>query len=303
MKTTGRVIRRWVCVAGGVWAASEVLNQLRIGGSAGERAGAAAFVAAVFTAVVVLVPMPLQKLLGRAVARNQRRMADEPDWGSSDWEFFAPMRRHFFHVGVGMVLSLVVLTVLGPVGLWAGAELGARLGLDVELADGLRALVTVALVVAAVDTLLLLVLALPTKRGRAAALRSLLGYVLCSAGLALAVVWLDAVEVSDPRWLTLAVVGALFHLRFSLTLSLPVPGLASLVLVAVNALVLWLIAWFTGLLQVDGFWPLVGTVALMWAAEWPSRLAAAAAEARTNPPQPPHDPFWHEHHMPQSPLY
>ncbi|MFC5954378.1 hypothetical protein ACFP51_07725 [Streptomyces pratens] len=76
-----------------------------------------------------------------------------------------------------------------------------------------------------------------------------------------------------------------------------------MILVSVNALVLWLIVRLTGLLHVDGFWPLVGTVALMWAAEWPSRLAKAVAEARANPPQPPHDPFWPEHHMPQTPLF
>ncbi|MEF9905834.1 hypothetical protein [Streptomyces sp. P9-A2] len=303
MKTTGRVIGKWGCAAVGVWVASEVVGQLRVGGTVGERVGSVVALAAVFTAVVTLVPMPLMRMLGRAVVRNQRRMGEEPDWGGSDWEFFAPLRRHAVLVGLGMVLSAVVLTVVGPAGLWAGVELGAGLGLDVEFGGGLKALVTAGLAVAAVETVLLLVLAVPVKRRRPGALRSLINCLLCLAGLALAVVWLDGVEATGTQWLTLAVVAALFHLRFSLTLTLPVPGVASLILVSVNALVLWLIVWLTGLLHVDGFWPLVGTVALMWAAEWPSRLAKAAAEARANPPQPPHDPFWPEHHIPQTPLY
>ncbi|MDX2932849.1 hypothetical protein [Streptomyces ipomoeae] len=304
MKTTGRIIGKLGCAAVGVWVASEVVGQLRVGGTVGERVGSVVVLAAVFTAVVMLVPMPLGRMLGRAVVRNQRRMAEEPDWDSSDGEFFAPLRRHFAHLGLGMVLSAVVLTAVGPAGLWAGVELGAKLGLNVELDGGLKALVTAGLVVAAVETVLLLVLAVPVKHRRPGALRSLTGYLLCLAGLALAVAWLDRVEATGTQWLTLAVVAALFHLRFRLTLTLPVPGAASLILVSVNALVLWLIVWLTGLLHVDGFWPLVGTVALMWAAEWPSRLAQAAAEARANPPRPPHDPFWPEHHMPpQTPLY
>ncbi|MFF5970068.1 hypothetical protein ACFY7C_00930 [Streptomyces sp. NPDC012769] len=303
MKTTGRVLRKLLSVTGGVWVASEVVDGLRVGGTGGERAGTVVVLAAVFTAVVMLVPWPLTRMLGRAVARNQRRMAEEPDWNSSDWEFFAPMRRHFLYVGLGMVLSAVVLTVVGPAGLWAGAELGAGLGLDVELGSGLKTLVTAGLVVAAVDTVLLLVLAVPLKRHRPGALRSLAGFLLCLTGLALAVAWLDDVEATGTRWLTLAVVAALFHMRFQLTLTLPVPGVASLILVSVNALSLWLIVWLTGLLHIDGFWPLVGTVAVMWAAEWPSRLANAAAQARANPPQPPHDPFWPDHHFPPTPLY
>ncbi|WMX48333.1 hypothetical protein RGF97_30960 [Streptomyces roseicoloratus] len=187
--------------------------------------------------------------------------------------------------------------------MWAGAELGAALGLDVRLDGGLKALVAAGLVVAAVETALRLVLAVPVKRRRAGALRSLSGLLLSGAGLVLAEVWLDGVRAADPRWLTLAVVAALFHLRFRLTLTLPVPGVASLVLVSANVLALWLVVWLTGLLHVDGFWPLAGTVALMWAAEWPSRLATAAAEARANPPLPPPDPFWAEQHMPRSPLY
>ncbi|MFE9137700.1 hypothetical protein [Streptomyces sp. NPDC007355] len=102
---------------------------------------------------------------------------------------------------------------------------------------------------------------------------------------------------TGTRWPAPAVVAALFHLRFRLTL--PVPGVASLILVSVNALVLWL----TGLLAVDGFWPLLGTAALMWATEWPSRLASASAEARTSALQPPPAPFWPDHHLPRSPLY
>ena len=303
MKTTAGVIRRLVCAAGGVWAASEVVGRLRVGGTAGERLGAVVVLAAVFIAVVMLLPMPLTRLLGRAVTRNQRRIAEEPDWDASDWEFFAPLRRHFVFVGLGMVLAAVVLVVVGPAGLWAGAELAAALGMDVRLDGGLKALVAAGLVVTAVETALQLVLALPVKRRRSGALRSLSGLLLSGAGLVLAEVWLDGVQAADPRWLTLAVVAALFHLRFRFTLTLPVPGVASLVLVSLNVLALWLVVWLTGMLHVDGFWPLAGTVALMWAAEWPSRLASAAAEARANPPQPPHDPFWPEHHMPQSPLY
>ncbi|MFD7976495.1 hypothetical protein [Streptomyces sp. NPDC059071] len=303
MKTTARIIGRLVCAAGGVWVASEVVGRLRIGGTAGERLGSVGVLATVFIAFVMLVPLPLTRLLGRAVTRNQRRMAEEPDWGGSDWEFFAPLRRHFVYVGLGMALAAVVLLVVGPAGLWAGTELGAALGLDVRLDGGLKAVVTAGLVVAAVETVLQLVLAVPVKRRRRGALRSLSGLLLAGAGLALAEVWLDGVQAADPRWLTLAVVAALFDVRFRFTLTLPVPGVASLVLVSLNVLALWLVVWLTGLLHVDGFWPLVGTVALMWAAEWPSRLANAAAEARANPPQPPHDPFWPDHSLPQSPLY
>ncbi|MDN5383417.1 hypothetical protein QEP66_15245 [Streptomyces sp. LB8] len=303
MKTTGRVVRELVCAAVGVWVASEAVPSLRIDGTVGERAGSVALLAVLFTAVVMLVPLPVRWMLGRAVARNQRRMAEEPDGDASEWEFFAPIRRHLVYAGLSMVLSVVVLTVVGPLGLWAGVEFGAVLGLDVELDGGLKALVTAGLVVAAVQMMLLLVLAVPVKRHRPGALRSLSGFLLCWAGLALAAAWLGGVEATDPQWLTLAVVAALFDLRFSLTLTLPVPGVASLVLVSFNALVLWLIVWLTGLLHIDGFWPLIGTTALMWVAEWPSRLAKAAAEARANPPQPPHDPFWPDHHIPQTPLY
>jgi hypothetical protein len=303
MKTTGRVVRRVGCAAVGVWVASEVVDQLRVGGTVGERLGSVVVLAAAFTAVVIFVPMPMERMLGRAVARNHRRMAEEPDWDSSDWEVFAPLRRHFVHVALGMALAAVIPTVLGPAGLWAGVELGAKLGLNVELDGGLKVLVAAGLVVAAVETVPLLVLALPVKRRRPGALRSLTDYLLCLAGLTLAVVWLDGVEATGTQWLTLAVVAALFHQRFRLTLTLSVPGVASLIIVSVNALVLWLIVWITGLLHFDGVWPLVGTVALMWAAEWPSRLANAAARARAKPPQPSHDPFWPEHHMPQAPLY
>ncbi|MFD4385520.1 hypothetical protein [Streptomyces sp. NPDC058495] len=290
-------------MTGGVWVAVEVVDGLRIGGTEVERVGTAVVLAAVFTAVVMLVPLPLTRMLGRAMVRNQRRMAEEPDWSTSDWEFFAPMRRHFLYVGLGMVLAAVMLTVVGPAGLWAGAELGSWLGLDVELDGGLKDIVAVSLVVSAVETVLLLVLAVPVKRRRAGALRSLAGFLLCLGGLALAAAWLDTVEATGTPWLTLAVVAALFHLRFRLTLTLPVPGVASLILVSINALVLWLIVWTTGLLYVDGFWPLMGTVAVMWVAEWPSRLANAAEEARNNPPQPPPDPFWPDHHLPQHPMY
>ncbi|WP_143201205.1 phage holin family protein [Streptomyces uncialis] len=302
MKTTGRVARKWACAAIGVWVASEVVGPLQLGGTGTERAAAVVVVAVVFTAVVLLVPMPLGRMLRRAAVLNQRRMTEEPDRDTSDSKLFELMRRHFIYVGLGMALSTVVLTVAGPAALGAGVELGAELGLDAELGGGLKDLVTVGLVVAAVETVLLLVLALPVKRRRPEAMRSLAGYLLCLAGLALAALWLDGVEAAGTSWLTLAVVAALFHLRFALNLTVPVPGMASLVLVSANALVLWLIVWLTGLLHIDGFWPLVGTVALMWVAEWPSRLADAAAENRTSPPPPP-DPLWPDHHMPQSPLY
>ncbi|GAA0902905.1 hypothetical protein [Streptomyces thermoalcalitolerans] len=303
MKTTGRVVGELVCAAVGVWAASEVMVPLRIDGTAGERAESVALLAALFTAATMVVPLSVGWVLGRAVARNRRRMAQEPDWDASEWEFLAPLRRHFVYAGLFMALPVVILTVLGPLGVWAGVELGAGLGLDVELSGGLKVLVTTGLVVFAVQRVLLRVLAVPFKGRRSEALLSLSGFLLCWAGLALAAVWLDSVEATGPQWLALAVVAALFDLRFSLTLTLPVPGVASLILVSVNALVLWFIMWLTGLLHIDGFWPLIGTVALMWVAEWPSRLAKAAAEARANPPQPPHDPFWPEHHLPQTPLY
>ena len=58
---------------------------------------------------------------------------------------------------------------------------------------GLKVLVTAGLVVAAVQMMLLLVLAVPVKRHRPGALRSLSGFLLCWAGLALAAAWLGGV--------------------------------------------------------------------------------------------------------------
>ncbi|MEU6978982.1 hypothetical protein [Streptomyces sp. NPDC046371] len=306
MKATGRVIGRWVCAGVGIWVAAEVVDRLRVAPAAAvvERMSAVAVVAAVLTAVVVLVPLPLRRLLGRVVAANQRRLAEEFDHGS-DARFMALIGRQFGYVGLGLLLSVFVTAVVGPVGLWAGIELAAGLGLDVELGGGAKEVVAAALVVAAVERVLLLVLVVPVKGRAAAALRALAGYLACLGGLALAVAWLDGVTADAPHWLTLAVVVAVFQLRPALTLTLPVPGIASLVLVCANALVLWLIAWLTGLVDITGFWPLAGAVALMWVTEWPIRLLSAVAEARRNPPTPlpPHDPFWPDSQMPHTPLY
>ncbi|MFE0645969.1 hypothetical protein ACFW2Y_30835 [Streptomyces sp. NPDC058877] len=295
MNTTGRVIGHWACTAVGVWVASEVVLPLRVSGTGVERATAVVVIAAVLTAVVLLVPMPLSRMLGRAAERNLQRMTEEdPPWDASVWEFFAPVRRDLLYSALSMLLSTVVLVVAGPAALWAGVELSAGLGLDVGLGGGLKDLVTAGLSAAAVRTVLLLVLALPVKQRRPEALRSLAGYLSCLTGLAVAAVWLDGVEATGTPWLTLAVVAALFHLRFTPTLKLAVPGVASLILASVNALVLWLIVWLTGLLHIAGFWSLAGAVALMWAAEWPSRLA----KARTDPPLPSPDPFWPRDQMP-----
>lgn len=306
MKATGRVIVRWVCAGVGIWVAAEVVDRLRVapGAAVVERVLAVAVVAAVLTAVVILVPLPLQRLLGRAVAANQRRLAEEFDRGS-DMRFMALIGRQFGYVGLGLLLSMFVIVVVGPVGLWAGIELAAGLGLDVELGGGVKEIVAAALVVAAVERVLQLVLLVPVKGRTAAALRGLAGYLACLGGLALAVLWLDGVTAEAPYWMTLTVVVAVFELRPALALALPVPGIASLGLVSVNALVLWLITWLIGLVDITGFWPLAGTAALMWVTEWPVRLASAAAEARRNPPppQPPHDPFWPDNHMPHTPLY
>lgn len=306
MKTTGRVIGRWVCAGVGVWVAAEVVDRLRVAPDAADvdRAMAMAVVAAVLTAVAVLVPMPLRRRLGRAVEADQRRLAKAVDNGS-DMRFMAWMGRQFAFVGLDLLLSVFVIAVVGPVGLWAGIKVASGLGLDVELGGGAREFVAAALVVAAVQRVLLLVLVVPVKRRTVAALCTLAGYLACLGGLALAVLWLDDVTADAPYWLTLTVVTAVFQVRPVLTLTLPVPGIASLVLVTVNALVLGLIAWLTGLVDIAGFWPLAGTAALMWVAEWPVRLVSAVVEARRNPQplHPPHDPFWPDNQMPHAPLY
>ncbi|MFB9434605.1 hypothetical protein [Streptomyces showdoensis] len=306
MKTTGRVIARWVCAGAGIWVAAEVVDRLRVAPDVAglDRVVAVAVVAAVLTAAVALVPLPLQRWLGRAVAADQRRLAEEFDNGS-DARFLALIGRQFAFAGLGLLLSVFVIAVVGPVGLWAGIKGAAGLGFDVELGGGAREFVAAALVVAAVQRVLLLVLDIPVKRRTAAALRALAGYLACLGGLALAVLWLDGVTADTPQWTALTVVVAVFQLRPVLSLALPLPGVASFVLVTVNALVLGLIAWLTGLLDIAGFWPLAGTAALMWAAEWPVRLVSAVAEARRNrqSPQPPPDPFWPDSQMPHAPLY
>ncbi|GAA4933528.1 hypothetical protein ACFPM3_04585 [Streptomyces coeruleoprunus] len=301
--------RRFAATALGVWVACLLVVDFRLTGSAARQPAAVALTAAVATAVVLVVTWPAGRLLRKAAVKAQRGMAREPDWNASEWEFFAPMRRYMVIMTLSILLQLVADTVVFLLGLWAGVRLSAEAGLPVEL-SGQAPTVVAGVVAGAVASAALAVFGLFLKRSAAAARGALAGVVLGVAGVALAAWLLDGVRLgAAPLWqqvLLLVAVVCVMRLAPRFTLTLPVPGLASLVLVSIRALVLWAVLqavpFMEPRLYVDGFWPLVGVAAFVWVVEWPTRLAEARGEAATRQPEP-IDPFPPGHMFPQGPYY
>lgn len=304
------VVLRLASVTAGVAVAAVLVVDFRLTGSTGRQVLVVALIAA-FVSAGVWAASNLTALLMRPSLRRVRGLLmEEPDVWGSDREFFAPVRRLMF-LGVlqTLVSSLVLLTVY-PLALWCGVRICGAAGLSAHLA-GLWPVFVSGLLVAAVATTVGTFFALFRRRTSRAAARSLAAVLLNAAGLALASLVLDGVRLdSAPGWrqaLALCAVASLFVLP-RLTLSLPVPGIASLVLVAYHCLVLWLIcAAFTFVdprLHADGFWALAGAAAIMWATEWPARLAVRRAQGAAAQPTPVlPDPFPPDHGFPSGPLY
>lgn len=189
----------------------------------------------------------------------------------------------FLGVAQALVDLLVLLTVY-PLALWAGVRICGAAGLSAHLPGPWPVFVS-GLLVAAVAGTVGTFFALFRRRTRHAAARSLAAVLLNAAGLALATLVLNGVRLDPaPGWrqaLALGAVASLFMLP-RITLSLPVPGIASIVLVAYHCLVLWLIcaafACVDPRLHAEGFWQLAGAAAIMWAVEWPARLAVRRAQ-------------------------
>lgn len=304
------VILRLASVATGVAVAAVLVVDFRLTGSAGRQVLVVALMAA-FVGAGVWAASSLTALLLRPSLRRARGLLmEEPDFSGSDREFFAPVRRLMF-LGVlqTLVSSLVLLTAY-TFALWAGARICAAAGLSAHLA-GLWPVFVSGLLVAAVATTVGTFFALFRRRTSRAAARPLAAVLLNAAGLGLASLVLDGVRLDPaPGWrqaLALCAVASLFMLP-RITLSLPVPGIASLVLVAYHCLVLWLIcaasAFMEPRLHADGFWALAGAAAIMWAIEWPARLAARRAQGAAAQPAPVRpDPFPPDHGFPSGPLY
>ncbi|MGW0395012.1 hypothetical protein ACWDYJ_29880 [Streptomyces sp. NPDC003042] len=212
--------------------------------------------------------------------------------------------------GVLSILSrLLTPLAVYPLALWAGVAISWAVGLPARL-TGLWPVFVSGLVVAAVATTVRIFFALFRSRTRRAGVNWLAAVALNAAGLALAALLLDGVRLdAAPGWrqaLTLCVVACLFMMP-RLTLSLPVPGVASLVLVAYHCLLLWLLCDLLAVteprLHIDGFWQLAGAAGLMWAVEWPGRLAARQGGTAPQPAPVFPDPFPPDHMFPSGPLY
>ncbi|MEV8533714.1 hypothetical protein [Streptomyces sp. NPDC051211] len=295
-------------MAVGVVVAALAVVDFRLSGGAGRQALAVALTAVLVTCAVLMTSRLAGRLTRPSLRRAERELAEEPPLGVSDREFFAPMRRLMLIGAVGILVSLLTLTVVYPLALWGAVRIGAAVGLSARL-DGWWPAFVGGLLVAAVATSVRTFFALfRTHTGRAAAY-SLAAVVLNTAGLALAVLVLDGVRLdAGPGWrqaLILCAAVCLFMLP-RITLSLPVPGAASLALVAYHCLLLWLVcqalAFAEPGLYVDGFWQLAGAAAIMWAVEWPARLATRLAEAAVQPGPALPDPF-PDHMFPSGPLY
>lgn len=310
---TGRgvgVILRLASVAAGVAVAALLVVDFRLTGSASRQALVVALTAA-FVSTAVWAASNLTTLLMRPSVRRVRGLlAEEPDLWGSDREFFAPVRRLMILGVLQTLVNLLVLLTVYPIALWAGVRICDAAGLSAHL-TGLRPVFVSGLLVAAVATTVGTFFALFRRRTSHAAARSLAAVLLNAAGLALASLVLNGVRLdSAPGWrqaLALCAVASLFMLP-RITLSLPVPGLASIVLVAYHCLVLWLIcaafAYVDPRLHAAGFWPLAGAAAIMWAAEWPARLATVRAQGAAAQPAPVlPDPFPPDHGFPSGPLY
>lgn len=287
--------RRFLAVVTGVWVAVLLVLDFRLHGSAGGQALAVAGIAAVLIMATTVVPMPVDRWLRGAGDRNMRAMAAEPALYASDREFFAPARRAMWLGVAGMVVRVVVTVVVLPAALWAAAWLGAKAGVPVLL-SGLWPTLVAALVIAAISGTAesLLDSSVGRSRGRRA-VRVLVAYGLALGGFGLAVAVLDGVRLEQGPFarqlLTLVVLVGLFLM---MSLELTVPFVTVLLTVAVAALKLWLLSWFsTGLeltLQIGGFVNFVLAALIVTVA---IGLPALADRARTPPPAPAplHDPL------------
>ncbi|MFI1067627.1 hypothetical protein [Streptomyces spororaveus] len=303
-------VLRTASVAAGVAAAALLVVDFRLTGPAGRQVLAVALTAAFVSTCAGAASGLTDRLMRSAVRRARRLLAQEPDPWGPDREFFAPVRRLMLLGALQTLAGVLVLLTVYPLALWAGVRICGAAGLPARLTGTWPVFVS-GLLVAAVATTASTFLALFRRRTGRAAARSLAAVLLNAAALALASLVLDGIRLDPaPGWrqaLALCAAAALFMLP-RITLSLPVPGIASIVLVAYHCLLLWLIcaafACADPRLHADGFWPLAGAAALMWAAEWPARLAAGRARgaaARPAPALP--DPFPPDHGFPSGPLY
>ncbi|MGW7438582.1 hypothetical protein [Streptomyces sp. NPDC054849] len=290
--------------------AALLVVDFRLTGSAGGQVLVVTLVAAFVSASAWAVSSLTALLMRPSLRRAQELLTEEPDLWGSDREFFAPVRRLMFLGVLQTLVNLLVLLTVYPLALWAGVRICGAVGLSAGL-TGLWPVFVSGLLVAAVATTVGTFFALFRRRSSHAAARSLAAVLLNAAGLALATLVLDGVRLdSAPGWrqaLALCAVASLFMLP-RITLSLPVPGIASLVLVAYHCLVLWSIcaafAFMDPRLHADGFWQLAGAAAIMWAAEWPARLAVGRAQGAAGRPVPVlPDPFPPDHGFPSGPLY
>ncbi|MYQ47041.1 hypothetical protein GTW40_18605 [Streptomyces sp. SID4985] len=304
----------------GVWGAALLVAGFRLEGAYGQRIGAVLVVGAVILAVGEVADR-LFALLTRGPRRRVRdgwRRLLEADFDDDPFPydtsdtFGAGLGRLMTLGFAGLVWGLVRDTAGTALGLWAGVRLAAAVGLPVTV-TGFWTTALAGVVAAGLRPVAAAVLRTPFSFSRRAARANVLTvfwYAANTAGLALAAFALDAVAVAPApaarQALLLAAVAGLVLLAPRFTLRLPLPGAASVVLIAVRALVLWAVLQAAELLhpglRIAGFWPLVATAALMWALEWPMRLSEARAEAARQPPAPPPvDPFAHHPPFPHSP--
>ncbi|MGW0366111.1 hypothetical protein [Streptomyces sp. NPDC002990] len=293
----------------GVGVAELFVVGFRLTGDLVRQALAVVFTAAVVATAVWMASSLVAVVTRPSMRRVQRTLGEEPDFAGSDKEFFAPVRRLFLLGVLHTLVSLLIVVLVYPLALWAGLRICAAVGLPARL-TGLGPVFVSALVVATVAKTARLCFTLFRRRTRRAAGCWLAALVLNAGGLALAALLLDGVRIdAAPGWrqsVALCAVVCLFMLA-RVTLSLPVPGAASLVIVAYHCLLLWLICQVLPLteprLSIEGFWQLAGTAAIMWAAEWPARLVTRSTQTAAQPPPPLPDPFPPDHMFPSGPLY
>ncbi|CAL9350805.1 hypothetical protein SUDANB121_00473 [Nocardiopsis dassonvillei] len=302
----------------GVWAALALVPALRLPGPVSQQALVVLVAVGVFIPASLLLTRVSRRPLVGLAQRNDQSFFDDADaWSSqSAWEFFAPIRRRFY-IGLALV-AVKALAVLATVAAVATLVWGwyAVTGSPIRPPGAGPALAATALA-AAVSTTTTTALAVFTKRGRArGAVRATAQYVLCAGAVPL-VTLLDGVRLGEgPLWqqgLLVLALAALFNLTVgSLRLSLPVPGAVSAILVASNALRLWLVAWLSTwmvlTLEIGGTGTFLLALAIITAVMAPARIAARIADARrearhgTPRHHMPHDPFWEHHQHHQHPM-
>ncbi|MFE3458290.1 hypothetical protein ACFXKD_12165 [Nocardiopsis aegyptia] len=271
----------------GVWAALALVPDLRLPGPVPQQALVVLVAIGVFVPTSALLIRVSRRPLAKAAQRNNRAFLDDiDDWLSqSEWEFFAPIRRQFYlALASAAVKALAVLAVGAAIAalVWGGY---AAIGTPMPLPGAGPALLAAALALA-VSVTAATALATLTKRGRArGAVRATVQYVLC-AGAVLLVTLLDGVQFSEgPLWhqgLMVLALAALFNLTVGfLELTLPVPGVVSAILVASNALRLWLIAWASTWsvlsLEISGTGTFLLALAIITVVMAPARIAARIA--------------------------